>query len=630
MRFPFTPPGGSAEMVFSVRNPGGAILNGLTIIIDGPDAAEFYITSALAPALAPGGAASFTLRHAPVTTGSKTAVLHIASNVPGTRNPFDITLRMVPGMTEEFFSPVTGTVTSIVVHGNGKILAGGRESIICLNADGSPDLSFFAPPVAGGFVYSMAVQKDGRILMGGDFERVGGQNRPGLARLLPDGSLDLTFISEPFEAVDCLAVQPNGKILAGGDFTVTGETPHRYLVRLNADGSVDNGFNPVPNQRIHCVALQPDGKILIGGRFSEISSIPADRIARLNPDGTPDTFYTDFERDVQCLSVQPDGRILAGGSFPGGIARLLPDGTRDPSMAVTANGDVYGLALQADGRCLVAGLFNAFGGSPRYGLARINSGGTLDEDFNAWSSPRLSVWRLTLQQDGKVLLFGDISDTGDIAQLHLTRLENDPAFSSLTNEGRSTVHWRRSGSSPEISDVTFDLKPDDSAEWTPLGPGTRVTGGWKLTGLTLPSSGTLRAQARAGGSVIEAVNRILTPLESWRLQYFNTTANTVDAADDADPDHDGLTNFIEFAFGLSPVDRTVNDAPEFTLQGAFFTSAFTSPENREDVIYSAEWSATMDAGTWKNIPDEGDGAAHLFRVPAGAERIFARWIVKMR
>jgi hypothetical protein len=84
---------------------------------------------------------------------------------------------------------------------------------------------------------------------------------------------------------------------------------------------------------------------------------------------------------------------------------------------------------------------------------------------------------------------------------------------------------------------------------------------------------------------MESVTTLLTPLESWRMQYFNTSENTGPAADDADPDHDGLTNFTEYAFGLSPVDRESHALPEFKLNGA----TFAAREGREDVLYDAEW-----------------------------------------
>ena len=78
--------------------------------------------------------------------------------------------------------------------------------------------------------------------------------------------------------VYAIAVQPDGKILVGGLFTGlgggTGTTPRSYIGRLNADGTVDTGFNPGtsgPNGLaglVYAIAVQPDGKILVGGFFT--------------------------------------------------------------------------------------------------------------------------------------------------------------------------------------------------------------------------------------------------------------------------------------------------------------------------------------------------------------------------
>jgi hypothetical protein len=181
-----------------------------------------------------------------------------------------------------------------------------------------------------------------------------------------------------------------------------------------------------------------------------------------------------------------------------------------------------------------------------------------------------------------------------------------------------------------VRDVTFDVKPDNAADWTRLGNGVRISGGWELSGLTHPASGTLRAQAYAGASVIESVTPILTALESWRVPYFNTSSNTGDAADDADPDHDGLTNFAEFAFGLSPVDRASNALPEFGHTGTAFSVVFNAPEGREDVIYGVEWSPDMQTGTWTKIPDTGSAGHHVFNLPGSETRRFVRYVLEIR
>jgi hypothetical protein len=170
--------------------------------------------------------------------------------------------------------------------------------------------------------------------------------------------------------------------------------------------------------------------------------------------------------------------------------------------------------------------------------------------------------------------------------------------------------------------------PGDSA-WTLLGFAARVPGGWELNGLTLPRSGRIRALGRAEGSLMEEVTQILTPRESWRLQHFSTSDNSGPAADDADPDKDGLTNLTEFAFGLNPAGGSgANALPEFKYDGASFSATFTAPEGREDVVYGAEWSSAMQPGTWTAIPDTGMNGTHLFGIPAQGHRLFVRFVVR--
>jgi hypothetical protein len=209
-------------------------------------------------------------------------------------------------------------------------------------------------------------------------------------------------------------------------------------------------------------------------------------------------------------------------------------------------------------------------------------------------------------------------------------LGNQVASSVLKVTGPGTVRWLRSGTAPEVRDVTFDVKPSGAADWTRLGTSARISGGWELSGLTLPASCQIRAQGYAGGSVMESVASFPPPIESWRLQFFGTADNTGEAADDADPDHDGLTNFTEFAFGLNPVDRAGSALPEFKHADGSFTASFTAPEGRDDILYSAEWSPDMRSGTWTGIPETGMAAEHRFSIPAGEGRVFVRFALRMR
>jgi uncharacterized delta-60 repeat protein len=96
-----------------------------------------------------------------------------------------------------------------------------------------------------GRVYSLTVQPDGRIVIGGEFTTVNGVSRNFVARLNADGSLDTTFLSGlagPDDSVQSLAVQSDGHVLIGGFFTTVGGVSRNNVARLNADGSLDTTF----------------------------------------------------------------------------------------------------------------------------------------------------------------------------------------------------------------------------------------------------------------------------------------------------------------------------------------------------------------------------------------------------
>src|SRR5204863_5568771 len=115
-------------------------------------------------------------------------------------------------------------------------------------------------------------------------------------------------------------------------------------------------------------------------------------------------------------------------------------------------------------------------------------------------------------------------------------------------------------------------------DWVALGTGTRVAGGGELTGLTLPEEGGIRARARAGGSVVESIAPVLTSIDLWRRQQFGPVSIAGEGADKADPDHDGLTNFLEFALNgnpLSPDSGKVRETVNFFSSGPVVT--FTVP-----------------------------------------------------
>ena len=361
-------------------------------------------------------------------------------------NPNSIVLALVSQLEASNF---TGTPRTAV--GDGKIvIAGGftslqpsgtgvvttRNRIARLNANGTVDSEF--DPNANNAVAALAVQRDGKIILGGSFSTLqppGNENsatRNRLARLNANGTLDSEFYPNFGGNVVAIALAPDGDVMVGGQFTSvwgrgTITTQRPYVARLNPDGSLDTGFTASANSTVAAFAFQPDGKVILGGYFTAIQSrglatgALRNRLARVGADGTLDTtFQVDAEGRPLVSLVQPDGKVVIGGSFTtvGGLtrsylARLNPDGSVDASYAPAApNGRVLSIARQADGKLIIAGTFTLIGTTARSYLARLNTDGSLDTTYN--TNPNGQVGALVLQADGKVLIGGNFTSLNHI------------------------------------------------------------------------------------------------------------------------------------------------------------------------------------------------------------------------
>ena len=94
-----------------------------------------------------------------------------------------------------------------------------------------------------------------------------------VSQIYSQSILDTTFNPNVNGGVNAIAVQPDGKILVGGNFTtVAGQTRNR-IARLNVDGSLDSAFNPNLNNSVNEIAVQPDGKVLIINGAKSVSTI---------------------------------------------------------------------------------------------------------------------------------------------------------------------------------------------------------------------------------------------------------------------------------------------------------------------------------------------------------------------
>lgn len=119
--------------------------------------------------------------------------------------------------------------------------------------------------------------------------------------------------------VFAMALQPDGKLLIGGTFTAVNGTARNGIARLHAAGSLDTGFDPGSGADAPVVALslQPGGKVLLGGGFSIVNGVGHGRVARLNPNGSLDrTFVPDVPPEwTRALAVDRRDTVLLGGLF---------------------------------------------------------------------------------------------------------------------------------------------------------------------------------------------------------------------------------------------------------------------------------------------------------------------------
>ncbi|NLH74795.1 MAG: PKD domain-containing protein [Verrucomicrobia bacterium] len=360
-----------------------------------------------------------------------------------------------PGQVDFAFNPgqgADGPVYALALQSDGKVVIGGAftsiDGIILnrvarLHEDGYLD-SFLTPGEGtDGDVHAIAVQPDGRILIGGDFRSVNGVPSIRLARLNADGSVHDGFKPGlgPDGRVRAIAVQPDGAILIGGDFNSVVGAPRVGIARLTSDGMVDQTFDPGAGAPgVYAIAVQPDGKILIAGAFTSAAGSAQRYIARLNQDGSLDrTFNTGAGPDgmVRSIALLADGRIVIGGDFETfagisryGVARLNADGSLDTAFEppTDADGVVYAVGALSDGKVMVGGAFTTFGGLPLARFARLNPNGTVDTSFQIGTGANDLVRALVVQPDTAVVIGGDFTEVNGLDRKRIARIHGDEKF----------------------------------------------------------------------------------------------------------------------------------------------------------------------------------------------------------
>ncbi|HEX3625372.1 MAG TPA: hypothetical protein VH280_08105 [Verrucomicrobiae bacterium] len=318
------------------------------------------------------------------------------------------------GVNGQVITPGMANATAVAIQSDGKIIAAGGNTGFGLaryNSNGSLDSSFgtngIANAVSGGTAQAVGIQSDGKIVVVGNAPGEEGADFA-LARFNTNGTLDTSFgrageVATPIENADAaygMGIQPDGKIVGGGfagtlnsastitelDFAAARYLPSGALdLSFGSLGRTTGNVGGGSYDLGYAAAIQPDGKVIVAGTAalqlpSDLSSFVA--LMRFNTNGMPDTTFGNdgavvteignYSDEALALAVQPDGRILVAGASENEnineqwfVQRLNSDGSPDSTYGDDSvrfvnfdsgtNELAYAIAMDSSSRAVVAG-----------------------------------------------------------------------------------------------------------------------------------------------------------------------------------------------------------------------------------------------------------------------------------
>jgi uncharacterized delta-60 repeat protein len=282
-----------------------------------------------------------------------------------------------------------GNRANIQVQNDGKIIVSNilfnNKIINRFNSDGTIDTSFNMIPIISFKV--IKVQNDGKIIFGGSVPQANSSSIP-FGRLNSDGSSDTSFVvGSSFSRVGnapvpteitCIEIDSNGKILVGGNYNRYNGGVTNSFTRLNINGTIDNTF--INNgftydwDTVKNIKVQNDGKIVVCGGSSP-------KLARYNTNGSTDWSTSSFNSTVSQIQIQNDGKLIISGIFTtlsgnsvNKIIRFNSNFTLDNTFNNIINGfndNVSMVQIDNNNKLLVFGTFTQYQGTTTTTFARL-------------------------------------------------------------------------------------------------------------------------------------------------------------------------------------------------------------------------------------------------------------------
>jgi|GEM_PF-6656558 len=341
--------------------------------------------------------------------------------------------------------------------------------LVSIKSDGTLDESF--QPVLGGpaTIRAMTIQKDGKVVIAGSFNSIDLQPVRNIARLNADATIDTTFENSLLRQLDHgifeMAVQDDGKIVVGGAFTKAGDQYTGMLIRINPDGSFDSTFHvhvwpKYIGLGVNVIRILKNGQILIGGLFDNINDVQQRNLALLNPDGSLDQAFHDAVPElyqVNDIEIQNNGDILiAGGIHPYDGGFLFSMNESGEVLNDYPDVDLSGVLLKT------IGLF------PNN---RFVTGGTLTQFSSFYPNPifqfdslgRFATDTAVTVYNGSVVNLTPVSNRAIVMTGNFTRVNGDEvgviARASLIGHVSKNVNY----GFPENS-IIYDIEKDQASK----------------------------------------------------------------------------------------------------------------------------------------------------------------------
>ncbi|MFN9503447.1 MAG: hypothetical protein ACK57J_02635, partial [Rubrivivax sp.] len=563
-------------------------------------------------------------------------------------------------------------------------------ALVRYNADGSLDTSFgiggkVLTAVGGSddHAWCIAVQPDGKIVVGGT--SYNSTHDFALARYNADGSLDTSFSGDGtvITAVDSgydggfsVAIQPDGRIVLGGSSIDSGGTVRTFsIARYTAVGALDTSFSvdgrlltdvgPGADQA-YAIALQPDGRILqagysLNGANNDFSLVRYTVTGALDStfsgDGKVITPVTGSGDDVaRSLAVQPDGKLLRAGSGVHGAAnafalvRFNADGSLDTGFSGdgklltglgTSEDYAQAVAVMPGGRIVVAG-YGVIGTSNDFGLVRYNADGTLDTTFDTLDTLGNAV---AFTEGGSPVVLdanaqitdAELSAAGNLAGATLTLVRNGGAngqdqfsatgsLGALTQGGNLVVGGTTIGTVTTNSGGSLVLTFNSNATNTLVNsamqqiayanssdaPPASVQINWTFSDGGGGAQGSGGPQAAVGTStvLITAVNHPPTDIVLAPVARTDLVLNTATAGDQSSPVTAALPDGGFVAVWVAP-DGAGNGifAQRFDARGLRVGAQFSVTTSTAENQYQPQVASFADGGFVVAWNEQRDGVA---------------------